>query len=149
MDLTEIQKQLEIDNLNKAEVAWNEKLSKEIKSEDDIILMIEDISNNLLLNNKIRTTVNNKNFIVGCKVANLPEVIFDPITKARKQVLTKTTVLIITNEDRYKLLGQQYVPAMVKSDYDERYDAKANIRAAVEGWIRHATDTIKPEMLDK
>lgn len=149
MDTKNISMNEELKKLDEAEKAWNEKLNKEIKSEEDILSLIEETTNSLFLSGKTRAIIDNKRFIVGSKVTNLPEVKFDTVTNERKQVITKTIVLIVTNEDRYKLMGQKYIPAMVKADYDERYDAKANIRAAVEGWVRHVTDTVKPEMLDK
>lgn len=137
----------ELKKLDNMEKEWTDKLNEELKTEEEIEGIIDYITNKLILGGKARAIVDEKNFIIGSRVVKLPNEITENDTK--KQVMVKTTVLIITNIDKYKLLEEKYIPAMVKADYDERYDVKANFRVAVEGWVRHITGTIKPETLDK
>lgn len=148
MNLDEHKMNSELKKLDVIEKDWNNKLDKEISTEEEILTIIEEISNNLMLRGKTRAIVNKKSFIIGSKIVNMPKLIVDPISKKESQIAVKTVVLVITNEAKYALLNHNYVPATVKSDCDNRYDAKANIRAAVEGWVRHITDSIKPEMLE-
>lgn len=147
MNLEESKLKAELNKLDEIEKAWTEKLDKDIKSEEDLIKSIDDITNNLLLAGKTRAIVNDKKFIIGSKVTNIPQAETDPVTGERKRKIVKTVILIVTDENRYTLLKEKYIPAMIKADYDERFDARANVRTAVEGWIRHITNTIKPEML--
>lgn len=137
----------ELKKLDNMEKEWTDKLNEELKTEEEIEGIIDYITNKLILGGKARAIVDEKNFIIGSRVVKLPNEITENDTK--KQIMVKTTVLIITNIDKYKLLEEKYIPAMVKADYDERYDVKANFRVAVEGWVRHITGTIKPETLDK
>lgn len=148
MNTKQINNASTLKQLKEVEDAWKEKIEKEIKTDDEILTIIESITNALYVEGKTRAIINDTNFIIGSKVAHLPIAVIDPETKERKVCTQKTTILIITNETRYELLRERYLPITVKADYDERYDSKANLRTAVDGWVRHVTGTIKPEMIE-
>lgn len=148
MDMDNVKLNQELKKLDEMEKTWLDKIDGEIKSEEEINSAIEDITQNLFLYSKTRAVINEKNFIIGCKIGVIPMPTVDPETGEKKGVPTKLVTLIVNDESKYKLLQQRYLPAMIRAEYDERYDVRANIRVAVEGWVRHVTGTIKPEMID-
>lgn len=122
----------DLKKLNEIQKSLEDQLDQEIKSEEEVLSAIDSITDSLYLNNKIRIDFNGTAYMIGMKI------------------LKDTQILLIVSDiAKFTILGSKYMPAMVRSDIDKRFDMKANIKTAVEGWVRHVTGTIKPEYLDK
>lgn len=126
----------DLKKLDEIQKHWEKEIDNEIKSEEEIATAIESITDSLYLNNKIKVPFNGTNYMIGLRILN-------------NQDNSRQVLLIVSDIAKYTILGSKYMPAMVRSDIDERYDIKGNIRTAVEGWVRHITGTIKPEYLDQ
>ncbi len=57
-------------------------------------------------------------------------------------------IIIAANEIKFQIAGSKYKPFVIESDIQTGYTEKECIIAAVEGFIRHITGNIKPEILD-
>lgn len=147
MDIKDIQMQKELDNLDKVQKEWIDKIDKEEKTEQEIINAIDTITSSIVLQGKTRAVVDDVQYALAVKVINVPKQYRDHNGDI-KEGTGRQIVLVVTNIMIYNIVGNKYTPTIVRSDYDERYDTKANIRAAVEGWIRHITGTIKPEIIE-
>lgn len=145
--MDKMEKELKV--LDEAQKAWEQKLDKEIKDEESIVRTIDSLTDSLYAKNKIRASFNERNFMIGLRVMNVPKNLMNVKKGNVEQVAIKQILLIITDIAKYNILGQKYTPAMVRADVDERYDMKANIRVAIEGWVRHITNTVKPDMLEE
>lgn len=146
MDMNKLSAEKQLKELDKIEQHWNKKIDNEIKSEEELESMIDSISASLYLNQRTKTMVNEREYIIACSIKEVPQKI--PTKDGFEVKKLKQVILVITDRLKYEMLPNQYSPAIVRADYDYNYDVKANIRAAVEGWIRHITGTIKPEMLE-
>lgn len=146
MDKNKLMAEKELKTLNEIEKHWNDKIDKEIKSEEEIESIVDSISASLYLNQRTSTFLNERNYIIACKIKELPQTI--KTKNGTQSILLKQVILVITDKLKYEMFPNNYTPTIVRSDYDKDYDVKANIRAAVNGWVRHITGTIKPEMLE-
>lgn len=146
MDMKKIDAEKQLKALDKIEQHWNNKIDNQIKNEEEIESIIDSLSATLYLNQRTKTKINEREYVIACSVKEVPEKIKTKNGFEMKKV--KQVILIVTDKMKYEMLPNQYAPAIVRSDYDHNYDIKANIRAAVEGWVRHITGTIRPEMLE-
>ena len=134
--------------LDKIEEEWNNKLNKEMKEEEEILSIIDNITSNLLISKRIKSQINDKTFVIAYSTIELPIKYYDSKSKTNKTRKVMHNVLTVIDIDKYKIAQGRYIPLTSKCEYDTTHDLKANIRVVVEGWIRHITGTIKPEMLE-
>lgn len=146
MDKNKLNAEKQLKMLDKIEEHWNKKIDKEIKSEEEIESMVDSISASLYLNQRSTAQINERDYIIACSIKEIPQSI--KTKDGLKSIMVKQVILVITDRLKYEMFPNNYTPAIVRSDFDRDYDVKANIRAAVNGWVRHITGTIKPEMLE-
>lgn len=146
MDRSKLDAEKQLQMLDKIEEHWNNKIDKEIKSEEEIETMVDVISANLYLNQRFKSQINERDYIIACSIKEIPQSI--KTKNGLKSIMVKQVILVITDRLKYEMFPNNYTPTIIRSDYDKDYDVKANIRAAVNGWVRHITGTIKPEMLE-
>lgn len=122
-------------------------IDKEQKTEEDIISAAETIASGLITLGKMGAAVDGKEFMFAFKILEKPKFVLDK-DKVKKQIQVKYIYMIVTDVIKYQIANGKYKPFIVDAEMDERYDLKANLKAAVEGFIRHITGRIKPEMLE-
>lgn len=140
--------QKELETLNKVEKEWTDKVNKELKDEEEIARATEDITASLLAHQRVKTNVNGSQYLIGMRVIDLPSTVKILLNNVWQEVPDKQVILVVTDLIKYEIAKGHYSPATVRSEYDFHYDLKANIHTAVEGWLRHITGLIKPEMLE-
>lgn len=145
--IKDIQTQNNLKKLDEIEKHWLNNIEEEEKQEKEITEIVDNITAAIMLSGKTRAIVNETQYAIASKVITTPKTYKDE-NGDMKEYEGRQIVLVISNIALFSIAGNKYTPTIVRSDYDERYNAKANIRAAVEGWIRHITGTIKPENLD-
>ena len=145
--IKDIQIQNDLKKLDETEKYWLNNIEEEEKQEKEITEIVDNVTAAIMLNGKTRAIVNETQYAIASKVITAPTTYRDENGDI-KECEGRQVVLVISNIALFNLAGNKYTPSIVRSDYDERYNAKANIRAAVEGWVRHITGTIKPENLD-
>ena len=51
--------------LDKIEEEWNNKLNEEMKEEEEILSIIDNITSNLLISKRIKSQINDKTFVIA------------------------------------------------------------------------------------
>jgi hypothetical protein len=93
-----------------------------------------EIASQLIVSNKVNTMINKTNYLFAYRLLD-----------NGKQ---KKIFMLVTDIFKYNLVGTQYKPFTVTADVDQRYDLCANLKTAVEGFIRHITGRFKPEIVE-
>ena len=127
-------------NLDNIEKEWTEKLDKEEQIEKEIEEYSNLISERLLISKNKNTLVDidKRKFFIGYKVEK---------NKQGKKVLT----LVILDILLQQLIGRKSNISAIKrveAEYVNEFNLKSNIKAAVIGWLRQETGTIKPESME-
>lgn len=104
----------------------------ETKTDNDIKAAAEEIAAALYLSGVTRYSFNNVAYTFKSMVDN-----------ANKKV-----IITAADEAKFKLLLSKYRPFIIESPIDKDYTVRQTLTAAVEGFIRHITGNIKPEILD-
>lgn len=136
--------QKEIERLNKLQEELENQIDKEIKDEEQVINAIEEIVSSLMLYQKASIEINGKRYLVKVNIVSNGKSYKDEDGKER---IERQVVLIAVDTIKANIAQKNYMPCSVRSDYNYGLTQKGNITIAVEGWVRHVTDTIKPEML--
>lgn len=107
-------------------------IDSETETDKNIKTAAEEIAAALFLSNKTRYSFNDipYNF----------RYIFD---RGHNKI-----IIIAANEIKFQIAGSKYKPFVIESDVQTGYTEKECIAAAIEGFIRHITGNIKPEILD-
>lgn len=114
--------------------------NEELLSEEILNKTIDDITNKLMANSKALATIDGTQYMLMCRVNDVPNQV------THKSV--RMVLLVASDVNKAERLKGRYIPYNVTAKYDARFEVKANIRAAVEGFVRHITGTIKASMLD-
>ena len=107
-------------------------IDSETETDKNIKTAAEEIAAALFLSNKTRYSFNNVPYCF--------RYIFD---RGHNKI-----IIIAANEIKFQIAGSKYKPFVIESDVQTGYTEKECIVAAVEGFIRHVTGNIKPEILD-
>lgn len=107
-------------------------IDSETETDKNIKTAAEEIAAALFLSNKTRYSFNNVPYSF--------RYIFD---RSHNKI-----IIIAANEIKFQIAGSKYKPFVIESDVQTGYTEKECIVAAVEGFIRHVTGNIKPEILD-
>lgn len=107
-------------------------IDSETETDKNIKTAAEEIAAALFLSNKTRYSFNNVPYSF--------RYIFD---RGHNKI-----IIIAANEIKFQIAGSKYKPFVIESDVQTGYTEKECIVAAVEGFIRHVTGNIKPEILD-
>jgi hypothetical protein len=137
--------QKEIERLNKLQEELEKSIDKEIKTEEEVIHAIEETVSSLILYQKANIEINGTKYLVKVNIIPTGKVTLDDQGKERQE---RQVVLIAVDTVKATIAQKQYIPCIVRSDYNYNLTQKGNLTIAVEGWVRHVTDTIKPEMLE-
>lgn len=130
--LDDIQKSLEKD------------IDKNIKEEEEVIQIIEDIISKLIVFDTAKVTINKKNYTLKFLIKETGK------TKNidGKKVVERNLCLIAADDAKVKLLQKKYIPCYATVDYNYELSIKGNLTAAVEAWVRHITGTIKVDTIE-
>ena len=145
MDISKVVNAKSVADLELLEKEMKAEIDKELKDEEEIIHAIQDIVSSLVIYEKASAKVNGRGYLIKTTVSETGKTVLD--AKGQKQV-QRQIVLIAVDTIKANLLPKQYTPCIVRVDYNYDLTMKSNVTAAVEGWIRHITGTIKPEMLE-
>lgn len=136
MDKKSIINQAEyLNNLDTMEKEWTEQLDKEEKMEREISEYTKLITDRLLSSSTQNTLVNidNRKFFIGYKVM-----------KNNKNI--KVLKLAVMDIVLQELTRRKAPVPVIEVEYENQFNLKSNLAAAVEAWLRNETGTFKPEM---
>jgi hypothetical protein len=137
--------QKELDALDKMQKELTDQLDKQLKDEEEIIQAIQQISSSLTIYEKANTEINGTKYMVKTTLVETGETI---LNDKGKPVIKREIVLMASDILKAEIMRGKYLPLVARVTYNYDLTMKGNITAAVEGWIRHITDTVKPEMLE-
>lgn len=140
-----IENNKEIEALDQLRKELEGNLDKELKEEEEIIQAIEQIASSLAIYGKANTEINGIKYMVKASVSNTGRTVLD--SKGNK-ISEKQVVLIAANVVKASIMMGEYSPLIARVDFNYDLTTKGNLIAAVEGWVRHITGTIKPEMVE-
>jgi hypothetical protein len=138
----------DVKNLEDLDKLQNEMLSeidKQIKDDEEIVHAVQDIVSSLNIYAKANAEINGKKYMVKTKIHETGQTVLD--SKGNKQT-QKQVILIAMDVVKAQIMEGKYIPCIVRVDFNPELTMKGNITAAVEGWVRHITGNIKPEMLE-
>lgn len=141
--MSDVDKQIEA--LTKAQEELEKQIDDEIKQEDEVIHAIEETVSSLLLYKQANVEINGTKYIVKCKIIETGKTVKN--AKGQTEV-ERQVILMAADKLKAEIMQKRYIPATVRADYNYNLTQKGNITVAVEGWIRHITGLIKPEMLE-
>lgn len=123
-------------------------LDKEIKAEEEILQDSLAVADALMANPKVKVEIDGRAFLIAMKV--VPKLVkkVHIVTKDIIEVPVDHIFLIIADIHKYNLTGGKYKPYTVEAAIDENYNMRDNLKTVVEGFIRHITGNIKPEILE-
>ena len=136
----------EIEKLNKLQKELEDQIDKEIRDEEEITHAIAEIVSSLIIYQKASTEINGKKYMVKVKIVSKPY--SQKKDKKGQPIQERQVILVAVDVTKATLAPKNYIPCIVRSDYNYELTQKGNITIAVEGWVRHVTGTIKPEMLE-
>lgn len=145
MSTNDITMQKELDALDKMQKELTDQLDKQLKDEEEIIQAIQQISSSLTIYEKANTEINGTKYMVKTTLVETGETI---LNDKGKPVIKREIVLMASDILKAEIMRGKYLPLVARVTYNYDLTMKGNITAAVEGWIRHITDTVKPEMLE-
>ena len=145
MDISKIVNAKSIEDLNKLEKELNDEINKELKDEEEIIHAIQDIVSSLIVYEKASAEINGRKYLIKTTVIETGQTVID--AQGKKQS-GRQVILMAMDVLKASIMPKQYSPCTVRVDFNYDLTMKGNITAAVEGWVRHVTGTIKPEMLE-
>lgn len=120
--------------LEKVQHELENKLTEEEKTDNMIISAAQEIASALIIHKgKLYDyTINDVKYLFNYCI--------DP--------KTKDIVVAIVNVDRYNLSNGKLGLNTARAPLDENYSLKEGLASVIEGYIRHITGNIKPEMLE-
>jgi hypothetical protein len=145
MDISKIVNAKSIKELEDLENEMRAEIDKELKDENEIIHAIQDIASSLIVYEKASAEINGRKYFIKFKVVRTGQTIK---TAKGNEIAHCQIILMASDVLKATLAPKQYLPCIVRVDYNYELTEKGNITAAVEGWVRHITDTVKPEMLE-
>ena len=148
MDINNFNLQKELENSYKVEKNLRDKLKNEIDAEEEVRQSAEAIANSLLSIPKVKAEIDGRPFLITMKIQPL---LVKKIHVTNKDIIEVTEdhiILVIADINKYNLTGGKYLPFTAKGKVDKNYSLKDNIKTVVEGFIRHVTGLIKPEILE-
>lgn len=146
MDIKKVVEAKSVEDLEKLEKEMLDEMKKEQKDEDEIIHAIQDIVSSLMVFEKASAVINGTRYMVKVKIAEMNGHVMDSKGNA---VVHRQVVLMASDIVKAEIMSGRYFPAIARVDYNYDLTHKGNITAAVEGWVRHITGTVKPEMLEE
>lgn len=145
MSTNDIEMQKELDALDKMQKELTEQLDKQLKDEEEIIQAIQQVASSLTIYEKANTEINGTKYMVKTTLVETGETI---LNDKGQPVVKREIVLMASDVLKAEIMRGKYLPLVARVTYNYDLTMKGNITAAVEGWIRHITDTVKPEMLE-
>lgn len=147
MDMMEKFKDVKnLEDLDKIQKEMLDEIDNGIKKNEEIVHAVQDIVSSLIVYSKASAEINAKKYMVKTTISETGQMVLD--AKGNKVAL-RQIVLIAMDVVKASIMTGRYTPCIVRVDYNYDLTMKGNITAAVEGWVRHITGTIKPEMLEE
>lgn len=148
MDLKQLQIQKEIAKSYDVEKEMLKEIEKDIKADEEIVQDSLAIADALVANPKVKVEIDGRPFMVAMKI--VPKLVkkMHLTTKEVIELPEDHIFLIIADINKYNLTGGKYKPFTAEGKIDQDYNLRDNVRTVVEGFIRHITGNIKPEILE-
>lgn len=140
--------QEQLKNSYKVENALKDKLTNEEEQENLLRETCLSIANNLIANPKVKTVIDNKEYLLTMTIKQIPIKKIHVVNKDIITVPEDHIVILMADINKHKLTGGKYIPYTATSKIDKNYSLRDNIICTVEGLIRHITGLIKPEILE-
>lgn len=118
----------------------NELLNKYVTAPLDLEAEIEslsrEVSNKLVLGTKESVSFQflGDEFIIRAKVT---------MKNGRR-----TIIMVVSNETTRELAGNKYIPFTVESEVDNNFSTLENYKAIIEAFLKHVSNSERPEILD-
>lgn len=148
MDLKDFSIQQELESSYKVEKVLRDKLKNELDAEEEVLKSAEAIANSLLSVPKVKAEIDGRAFLITMKIQPLLVKKIHVTNKDVIEVPEDHIILVIADINKYNLSGGKYMPFTAKGKVDKNYSLRDNIKTVVEGFIRHVTGLIKPEILE-
>lgn len=148
MDLKDFSIQQELESSYKVEKVLRDKLKNELDAEEEVLKSAEAIANSLLSVPKVKAEIDGRPFLITMKIQPLLVKKIHVTNKDVIEVPEDHIILVIADINKYNLSGGKYMPFTAKGKVDKNYSLRDNIKTVVEGFIRHVTGLIKPEILE-
>jgi hypothetical protein len=110
-------------------------LDEESKLEEHIKVSSETIAAYLMNHSSCNIDINNTHYRIKYKLLDMRNG-------------EKLIYMLAANMVKYKIAPEKYVPFSISANVDNDYTMQDNIKAAAEGFVRHITGRIKPEMME-
>ena len=148
MNLKQFEIEKEIEKSYNIEKEMLKEIDKEIKAEEEIIQDSLAIADALMANSKVKVEIDGRAFMVAMKI--VPKLVqkIHIVSKEIIEVPEDHIFLIIADINKYNLTGGKYKPYTVEGKIDHDYSMRDNLKTVIEGFIRHITGNIKPEILE-
>lgn len=111
-----------------------QEIDNEQKIETHIFESSEEIAAHLVLNKRVQAEVNDRLYKFSYRL----------LEKQDKKIL----YVLIADVLKYNVAGNKYIPFSAHAEMDTRYSERDNLKAVIEGFIRHITGRQKPEVLE-
>jgi hypothetical protein len=108
-------------------------MDHELKLEKHILESSDEIASHLILTKKVVAEVNGTPYTFAFKLL--------------ENATGRHIYMLAANNIKRSITPEKYVPFSISAKVDEDYTLKDNLKTAVEGFIRHITGAIKPEVL--
>lgn len=118
--------------LNQLQNELTQNIDQETKTDNDIRAASEEIAAALYLSGTTRYSFN-----------DVPYTFKSIVDASHNKV-----IITAANETKYKMMLEKYRPFIIEAEIDHNYSVRQTLTAAIEGFIRHITGNIKPEILD-
>lgn len=148
MDLSNLDIQKEIERSYDVEREIRKNIDKEVKTEEEILEASLAIADNLLNTPKVKAIIDERQYLITMRVQPMLVKKIHMKTKEVIEVPEDHIVLIIADIAKYNLSAGKYIPFTAKAQVDKDYSLRDNLKTVVEGFIRHITGNIKPEILE-
>lgn len=148
MDLKQFEIDKEIAKSYEVEKEMLKEIDKEVKAEEEILQDALAVADALMANPKVKVEIDGRAFMIAMKI--VPKLVkkVHIVTKDIIEVPVDHIFLIIADINKFNLTGGKYKPYTVEGAIDENYNMRDNLKTVVEGFIRHITGNIKPEILE-
>jgi hypothetical protein len=111
-------------------------LDDESRLEDHIKQSSETIASYLMGHEACNIDINNIPFRIKYKLLDMKNG-------------NKLIYMLAANMTKYRITPEKYVPFSISANVDEQYSLQDNLKAVAEGFVRHITGRIKPDMLEE
>lgn len=148
MDTTQLNIAKQIEDSFKIEKELKSKMKSEIDAEEEVIQSSKAIADQLMHTPKVKAIVDGRQFLITMKVYPMLVKKINVNTKETIEVPEDHVVLFAADINKYNLSGGKYTPFKATGKVDKNYSLRDNVKTVVEGFIRHVTGIIRPEVLE-